>query len=304
MISSDIFIGPLLRRAQSDLIVICISTFQPIALKFSVRLFGKDEWIGHDEYPINLSVFSNLHFYFAQITPLKGENFPTNQLLEYSIGLINPNTNEVDYSFFEKIVKDDMLSYKNAKLPTFYLQELPTKLNAVYGSCRKIHDVNGGKVDALSYADDLIDKTFFNLTARPGILCLGGDQIYADDVHVLVLEEITNLAIKLTDNKTETLPASLTLPSIGNRKNFVTNYAKFTSDESDNHLITLPEYLGMYGLMWNKNNWSKEYSELSHFTNTLQKVRRLLANIPTYMIFDDHDVTDDWNLSVKWQNDV
>ena len=30
------------------------------------------------------------------------------------------------------------------------------------------------------------------------------------------------------------------------------------------------------------------------------KVRRALANVPTYMIFDDHDVTDDWNLNPEW----
>ena len=33
----------------------------------------------------------------------------------------------------------------------------------------------------------------------------------------------------------------------------------------------------------------------------LPKVRRVLANIPTYMIFDDHEVTDDWNITYKWQ---
>jgi hypothetical protein len=29
-------------------------------------------------------------------------------------------------------------------------------------------------------------------------------------------------------------------------------------------------------------------------------VRRALANIPTYMIFDDHDISDDWNLNQAW----
>ena len=29
--------------------------------------------------------------------------------------------------------------------------------------------------------------------------------------------------------------------------------------------------------------------------------RRVLANVPVYMIFDDHDVTDDWNLSKDWE---
>lgn len=34
--------------------------------------------------------------------------------------------------------------------------------------------------------------------------------------------------------------------------------------------------------------------------DVLPQVRRMLANIPTYMMFDDHEVTDDWNLTPKW----
>ncbi|MDR4890356.1 hypothetical protein RGU12_22905 [Fredinandcohnia sp. QZ13] len=54
--------------------------------------------------------------------------------------------------------------------------------------------------------------------------------------------------------------------------------------------------------------YKKEYKE--HVTDvketyqTLSKVRRLLANIPTYMIFDDHDITDDWNISHHWKSSV
>ncbi|MDO9355501.1 MAG: hypothetical protein Q7T55_17500, partial [Solirubrobacteraceae bacterium] len=36
------------------------------------------------------------------------------------------------------------------------------------------------------------------------------------------------------------------------------------------------------------------------FEAGLAKVRRTLANEPTYMMFDDHDVTDDWNLNPMW----
>lgn len=39
---------------------------------------------------------------------------------------------------------------------------------------------------------------------------------------------------------------------------------------------------------------------LARFQAGLAKVRRVLANVPTYMIFDDHDVTDDWNLNPLW----
>lgn len=43
---------------------------------------------------------------------------------------------------------------------------------------------------------------------------------------------------------------------------------------------------------------------LTLFESGLAKVRRVLANIPTYMIFDDHDVTDDWNLNPIWYDRV
>ena len=40
--------------------------------------------------------------------------------------------------------------------------------------------------------------------------------------------------------------------------------------------------------------------QLTQFHAGLPKVRRTLANVPTYMIMDDHDVTDDWNLNPMW----
>jgi hypothetical protein len=43
---------------------------------------------------------------------------------------------------------------------------------------------------------------------------------------------------------------------------------------------------------------------LQEFIEGLPKVRRLLANVPTYMMFDDHEVTDDWNLFQVWVHDV
>jgi len=57
-----------------------------------------------------------------------------------------------------------------------------------------------------------------------------------------------------------------------------------------------------------KKVYEKEYNEqvedVKETYQTLTKVRRLLANIPTYMIFDDHDITDDWNISHNWKNSV
>lgn len=36
----------------------------------------------------------------------------------------------------------------------------------------------------------------------------------------------------------------------------------------------------------------------------LPKVARVLANVPTFMIFDDHEITDDWNLTEAWRQRV
>jgi hypothetical protein len=43
---------------------------------------------------------------------------------------------------------------------------------------------------------------------------------------------------------------------------------------------------------------------LKKLYGSLPRVRRALANVPTYMVFDDHDVTDDWNISRAWRDAV
>ncbi|MCY7295697.1 alkaline phosphatase family protein [Alteromonas sp. a30] len=96
----------------------------------------------------------------------------------------------------------------------------------------------------------------------------------------------------------------------------------FTSIHTDNHLITAAEVYAMYLLVWSPELWSfvdldmhnvapkfKEQYEsekviIESFKQELPAVRRVFAHIPTYMIFDDHDVTDDWNLTRGWEQVV
>lgn len=94
----------------------------------------------------------------------------------------------------------------------------------------------------------------------------------------------------------------------------------FTSANADNHLATLAEILSMYLLVWSPSLWSlvdlndlsglecealeryqAQLPAIQAFAQGLDKVQRVLASIPTYMIFDDHDITDDWNLSRDWE---
>lgn len=104
----------------------------------------------------------------------------------------------------------------------------------------------------------------------------------------------------------------------------------FTSQNCVNHLITFSEFFAMYLLVWSPELWSyinidaisidtdsaseqvkqglkqwdSEKQHLDSFVSGLSNSRRLMAHTPTYMIFDDHDVTDDWNLTIGWEKVV
>lgn len=47
-----------------------------------------------------------------------------------------------------------------------------------------------------------------------------------------------------------------------------------------------------------------EYSHLYHLAWSDPANRWLLANLPSAMIFDDHDVRDDWNTSYEWHQEI
>jgi len=94
----------------------------------------------------------------------------------------------------------------------------------------------------------------------------------------------------------------------------------FTADSAHNHLVTLAEVLAVYLLAWSPVPWrdldlappcgldaesralyARERDAVQAFRDALPAVRRVLAHLPVAMIFDDHDITDDWNLSREWE---
>jgi hypothetical protein len=48
----------------------------------------------------------------------------------------------------------------------------------------------------------------------------------------------------------------------------------------------------------------QEFAILQEFHRNLPKVQRALANVPTYMVLDDHDITDDFFLNPVWRTRV
>jgi hypothetical protein len=69
----------------------------------------------------------------------------------------------------------------------------------------------------------------------------------------------------------------------------------------------LKDWIGPFYPERNKENEpepDKNKDKLKILKQTLPKVRRALANISTFMIFDDHEITDDWNLNPSWRDRV
>jgi hypothetical protein len=78
----------------------------------------------------------------------------------------------------------------------------------------------------------------------------------------------------------------------------------FTAINAGKVLKSVEEDDGLEGAHTAQVGAEGKPGELTKFRDTLPEVRRVLANISTYMIFDDHEVTDDWNLSQIWRDRV
>ncbi|WP_310488719.1 PhoD-like phosphatase [Chamaesiphon sp. VAR_69_metabat_338] len=212
------------------------------------------------------------------------------------------------------------ISYFAHQYPTFVLPaDRLTDLRIVHGSCRKPH---GDGFDALPMLDRLLAASARIPSQRPQQLLFTGDQIYGDDVADPLFWVASSLSEQLL-GWTEPLPSE---QLTGDRAEVATDRAGFTAGLNGrhhkvvNHLFSLGEYAAIYLLGWSPacwpqtfpvgsaispdrqaaQRWDRQVRQLTQFRDGLEQVRRALANIPLYTIFDDHEVSDDWNLNQAW----
>lgn len=203
----------------------------------------------------------------------------------------------------------DRLVYEGEPLPSFRLppQELE-RTRLAHGSCRKPH---GPGRDGLATLDGELVKAFAS-GARQTVhqqLFLTGDQIYADDVAPDLLKALIDAGARIIgpdQEKARELQAFEDRLEPGQRLELLSREAHLTSKEASSHLVTLSEFYMMYLFAFSDVLWPSEglAAPLPHFRASLPHVRRALANVATYMIFDDHEVTDDWNRRASWVRDV
>lgn len=242
---------------------------------------------------------------------------------------VEENSISLQAALISSLLPHVAISYFEHQLPTFALP--PADLQHVqiaHGSCRKLH---GKGQDGLPVLDDWIQAQAAHPNDRLHQLFLTGDQIYGDDVADPLLWQLTEAGDSLLGWQEE-LPftqrakdtAADCLP--GQRSTLAEQEGGFTAglpnqaEYAKSHLFSFGEFVAIYLFSWSQTLWTEplpsgeEFSqttkytrlwkqdteELARFTQTLWKVRRVFANVPTYMIFDDHDISDDWYLNQAW----
>ncbi|MFJ2981992.1 MULTISPECIES: alkaline phosphatase D family protein [unclassified Pseudomonas] len=311
--------GPVLRRLEPQRLAIWLVGSQPLQPEFMV---DGTATVDCQVIPIGQHAFIHLlDIRFAQ--PL-----PCNIAIEYDL-LINGH-GIADWA--------PHLLYPGSQRPSLVLRDRLDQL--LHGSCRKPHHP---AADGLLCADRLL-AACERPEARPAVLLMTGDQVYADDVAGPMLRAIHSLIERLglfdeqlegavvTDSqalyqhpacyyhRADLLPAQERNETL--RERFFGGKRKpiFSSSNADNHLVTFAEVMAMYLLVWSPTPWQlvaldmpaglaashqaryrKELPLIEAFAANLGHVARVMAHLPCLMIFDDHDITDDWNLSAQWE---
>lgn len=330
----DIIAGPILRRLTKDQIVIWLATSRP--LDISLALFTHSD--GHCFFSENIKDFSPEPVQigeraFIYLIDYSAENIvPADELLEYDLLV---HTEQGDKGIVDLIPE---LLYQEQKRPVFLYKSRIDHL--LHGSCRKPHYPSADallRIDQeLAETVEIPEKRPALLIMTGDQIYaddVGGPMLVAihqvSKVLGLFPEELTGATISDSEQllqseycyykREDLLPHSKETKTL--RDQFFGGVRKpiFTAASAHNHLITLAEFSAMYLLIWSPTLWAyvdmeatdrvdtlseiyqSERREIKVFADGLMGVQRLLAHMPTCMIFDDHDVTDDWNLTRGWE---
>lgn len=323
--------GPIIRRLQPEQMTLWLVTSEPLEASFVLYRAGK-ALFECECAKIASSVKVGTKAYIHLIHYKPEEPLPTDTWLEYDL-IFNHEDGERN---LHALVPE--LLYPQELRPGFVIK---TQIDQIlHGSCRKPHypsddallrvdevlESTQGKVaerpallmmsgDQI-YADDVAGPT---LTAIHQVIDLL--QLEPELIEGATVQSCNELyeSPHCYYEREELLPKTDADQQLKDRFFAGAKKPIFTADTAHNHLITLSEVLAMYFLVWSPQLWRfitlsasdvsdahidlylQEQRELTNFSEGLDKVQRALAHLPVYMIFDDHDVTDDWNLTRGWE---
>ena len=322
--------GPILRRLEPGRLRLWLVGSRPLPLTLHLAPKGEAE----RRIPLDESACRRLrlgeHAWLHLIDVALAEALPHECTIAYDLTL-DDEANAGIASWAPHLL------YPGANRPGFVLRARFDDL--LHGSCRKPHHASADGltcVDALLeaasapaerpaallltgdqiYADDVAGPMLVAIHAlirRLGLYgeCLEGAVVA--DSEALLTHPATYY------RREELLPAFKSNEAL--RERFFGGVDKpiFTTASAHNHLVTLAEMLAMSLLVWSPQPWTliapeppaldsenaaryaREADAIAAFVESLPRVARALAHLPTLMIFDDHDITDDWNLSARWE---
>ena len=331
----QVLAGPLLRRLQPDRLLLWLVGSQPLPLTLQLAFAAEGAPTSYD-YPLTddycqvLQIGERAFLHLIDLplqTPL-----PCDVQIDYDLLIATGGQPPQGIAQWAA-----HLLYGNAQRPNFVLRSRIDQL--LHGSCRKPHHpaadgllcadrllaaahspsqrpalllMSGDQV----YADDVSGpmlRAIHQLIERLGLFGEHLEGAVVDDSDALYGHPASYY------HRADLLPALASNDTL--RERFFGGVEKpiFTSSSADNHLVTLAEVLAMYLLVWSPTPWTllaaempalgaeqaaryqRERVHIDAFRAGLDRGARVLAHLPTLMIFDDHDVTDDWNLSAQWE---
>lgn len=318
-----VLVGPLLRRLEPARLVLWLVGTR--ALSLTLRLEGVGD-IRLDAGQCTVIAVGTHAFIHLIDVPLDTA-LPCDTLIEYDLLIDNAGI----------AVWAPHLLYGEARCPNFVLRSRIDQL--LHGSCRKPHHpaadgllcvdrllasehvalerpallmMSGDQV----YADDVAGPMLRAIHALIERLGLFGEHLEG---------AVVSDSAKLYEHAASYYHRADLLPALQSnetlRERFFGGARKpiFTSSSADNHLVTFAEVMAMYLLVWSPTPWTLiapkppkliperreryalEQTRIDGFKAGLGGVARAFAHLPCLMIFDDHDITDDWNLSAQWE---
>lgn len=319
----ELLLGPMIRRAEMNNVCLQLVTSMPRAVRFEFCGIEVENEVL--EIPLGKHCF----FYIVNVKP-KSAEFIADTAIGYTLYLDDSKTDLSDYC------------YANADTPEFVIPHVLKQV--LHGSCRNPHyPVEDALASAdHTLAEARVGQTASpTLLLLSGDQVYADDvsgpmlqAIYSVIEHLGLYKEARTEYINLPDNLSEQLFARTPhLPKTPWQERskrslgywFRKDDPHFTSANAVNHLVYLEEYIAYYLLAHSQVCWqffdfdkahfksanakqTKLYelqkTSLKGFVKSLPKVARLFANISTLMMFDDHDVTDDWNLTAQWEQNI
>ncbi|GAC36501.1 alkaline phosphatase D family protein [Paraglaciecola psychrophila] len=333
-----ILAGPIVRRANAK--QVCFWLITNKAYKFSVELFSQQPqatWFDAQLDEKQLCQVQVGTYAFVNLLTLEPNvEISSGSRVSYDISLLDKDGSR---SHLCELLPS--LLYSGQSYPSFLIRRQIRQM--LHGSCRKPHhDSNDGLVIVDQQIElgltgkieppDLLmmsgDQVYTDDVAGPTLVAIKQTIDNLGLFHEELEGATINNSREIFEHKhcfyqrPKLLPDD---PSTTNTYNqFFAGKRKpiFTSVNANNHLISFAEVMAMYILTWSPEMWqrvhisdatipeafkqkfSKEQIIIENFVVGLDKVRRALAHVRVYMIFDDHDITDDWNLTRGWEDAV